>query len=717
MTGGGSVASSRGLSRRGLLRAAGAATVTGVAAGALRGPRVAAASPNTAHTVLVLRPGIPNSPVAVEVYQRALAPFRQRNPSLDIQLNFTYLGNPGGLISDILAGQAPDVFENFRYAAVSSGGYLLDLTPYVRSSNLNLSVFSSSLTQYFTHDGRLQALPFSNEWTACMINLSMLDDAGLKYPAPNWNYQQAEALYRAAAKPSSDPTKAVYGGFFWMYYSNTPSAFYLAPWGGAIVDPSNQAHCTADSPQMISAVTYMADLIGSGACLWDNALGQTHFKQGKIAVALATDWTLVSVASMAPTLGFEFDFWPMPAGPVGGATYASHAYYAIPANTKEPDAAWSLLQYVATEPYVARVWLDLFLYPPPTVTLGEEYLATIRRVAPPLRNKNLEAFTYWKDHAVQPPFAYQDPQAETIISNYFGKIWTKQMAPQEALSLAAKQVNALEAVGAVAAARAEAALAEVEKMTHATGPVSLPPPPRQGIGVAAAAAPRLAVIQRPQGVYTLLGDGLDVWNSSDNCVYACAPVRSSDGGFVCRVTAISNLTCPSLSPWVKVGLMARGDLSDDAAMVFLGVTGGNGVGLEARPVAAVTPGIENGDGGHTGLMAAQYVTSNPAKPAANYLLQPIWLKLDRHGLMWTAYTSLDGRNWTVGGAPQAVEMGSAWIGVFACAHNADFSGKGYIRATFDHLNFTPAGVYQVGQAGVPPTAGVVPAKWATMTAS
>ncbi len=711
------VVPAHGLSRRGLLRAAGAAAAAGVAAGALRGPRAAAASPNTAHTVLVLRPGIPNNPVAIEVYQRALAPFRRRNPSLDIQLNFTYLGNPGGLISDILAGQAPDVFENFRYAAVSSGGYLLDLTPYVRSSNLNLSVFSSSLVQYFTHDGRLHALPFSNEWTACMVNLSMLDQAGLKYPEPNWNYQQAEELYRAVAKPSSDPTKAVYGGFFWMYYSNTPSAFYLAPWGGAIVDPQNQAHCTADSPQTVAAVSYMADLIGSGACLWDNALGQTHFKAGKLAVALASDWTLVSIASMAPTLGFEFDFWPMPAGPVGGATYASHAYYAIPANTKEPDAAWSLLEYVATEPYVARVWLDLFLYPPPTVTLGEEYLATIRRVAPPLRNKNLEAFIYWKDHAVQPPFAYQDPQAETIISNYFGKIWTKQMAPQEALSIATKQVNALEAVGAAAAARAEAALLQVDKMTHATGPVSLPPPPKRGIGVAAVAAPQLAVIQRPQGVYTLLGDGLDVWNTSDNCVYACAPVPSSDGTFICRVTAISNLTCPSLSPWVKVGLMARGDLSDDAAMVFLGVTGGNGIALAARPVAAVTPGIENGDGGHTGLMAAQYVTSNPAKPAANYLLQPIWLKLQRQGLMWTAYTSLDGSHWTVGGAPQAVEMGSAWIGVFACAQNGDFNGKGYIRATFDHLNFTPSGVYQVGQAGVPPAAGAVPTNWATMTAS
>jgi hypothetical protein len=100
---------------------------------------------------------------------------------------------------------------------------------------------------------------------------------------------------------------------------------------------------------------------------------------------------------------------------------------------------------------------------------------------------------------------------------------------------------------------------------------------------------------------------------------------------------------------------------------------------------------------------------------ANYLLKPIWLKLERHGTMWHAFTSWDGVTWTPAGSPTPVEMTSAWIGVFACAHNGDFNGKGYIRATFDNLQgFTPLYVYQIGQSGVPPAAGPVPKNWATL---
>ena len=99
------------------------------------------------------------------------------------------------------------------------------------------------------------------------------------------------------------------------------------------------------------------------------------------------------------------------------------------------------------------------------------------------------------------------------------------------------------------------------------------------------------------------------------------------------------------------------------------------------------------------------------------MLQPLWLKIQRLGEQWTPYASLDGSHWSAINPPVAVHMGGCWVGVFACAHNGSFGNRGYIRATLDHLNFTPTHFVQVGATGTPPAAGPVPAHWATMKAA
>ncbi len=43
-------------------------------------------------------------------------------------------------------------------------------------------------------------------------------------------------------------------------------------------------------------------------------------------------------------------------------------------------------------------------------------------------------------------------------------------------------------------------------------------------------------------------------------------------------------------------------------------------------------------------------------------------------------------------------MGGAWVGLFVSAVDAAFPGTppGRIRATFDHVSFTPGGAYRIG---------------------
>ncbi len=81
-----------------------------------------------------------------------------------------------------------------------------------------------------------------------------------------------------------------------------------------------------------------------------------------------------------------------------------------------------------------------------------------------------------------------------------------------------------------------------------------------------------------------------------------------------------------------------------------------------------------------------------------YLLRPIWLRLVRDGLAWTAYTSLDGKTWAQAGNQMGVEMGGAWVGLFATSHNSSFSRKGLIRVRFDNVSFAVKQAFQIGTA-------------------
>jgi len=98
----------------------------------------------------------------------------------------------------------------------------------------------------------------------------------------------------------------------------------------------------------------------------------------------------------------------------------------------------------------------------------------------------------------------------------------------------------------------------------------------------------------------------------------------------------------------------------------------------------------------SGLIGAPYLTYPVTEKVPNYLRRPVWLRLVRHGASWQPYSSFDGERWTPAGSPLVAEMAGCWVGIFCLAHNADFGGKGRIRAVLDHLSFVPDTLVQLG---------------------
>ncbi len=636
------------------------------------------------------------------VFQQALTPFLKAHPGVDIAIDVAdgAWSNDGAVLAGILSGTGPDVYSGFGPAKMIEAKVNLDLAPYLRRFNVDTHTFDAGQFAKFSANGGIYALPAELSTSAVAVNLSLLDEMGIPYPARDWDYREAALLWQKTAKASVSASGRRVGFTFWGQKAPwLPGEFYWRGWGASVVHGGYSTRSALDSAQALACAQWWYPLIHSGAVAWLGAA--PHWPQ-QVACGFAGSWTLPQFALQTEV---KYDFWPQPRWPTGTTAYAGNDYYAVPRTTHQPDLAAAFAIWLATSPAWAQSMTRMQLVLPPARTGWDQWEAVVRAVAPPLAHKNLGAFTVaaLADRAFNhPAFAYLSDAAYGRIGQYTAQMAARRISIPLGLREATRSVNTFETAAQAAGQLAGQIKSELKRASSASHAVTFPAAPRAGLGTPASTPPKGAITHHA-ATWTLVGDGSDVWATSDNCTYACIPWTSSGGSFVCRITAVHNVDCPHLSQWAKIGLMARGDLSNDAAMVMVCASGGHGVFVDTRQ----SPGVSAAQQGplstepKTGLIAGKYLTKPQTAKHNNYLLRPVWLRLVRGSRGWQAASSFDGKTWANAGSPVQPQMAGCWVGIFCAAHNGSFAGKGRIAATFDHLGFTPRVEVQLGTAGQP----------------
>jgi outer membrane protein assembly factor BamB len=159
------------------------------------------------------------------------------------------------------------------------------------------------------------------------------------------------------------------------------------------------------------------------------------------------------------------------------------------------------------------------------------------------------------------------------------------------------------------------------------------------------------------GKWTLSAGGFDIWALSDQFRFVWQSV-SPAASVSAQVTAVSDT-----SPNTKAGVMLRAGTDPAAAWYAVFVTPGDGIEVQYRP--------EDGD-----------ICSQNVNPAGTV---PQYLRVTRNGDLFTAYTSVNGVNWTPisGSAVPLPDLTGALIGGIALgAHNA----QALATASFDSVS-------------------------------
>lgn len=719
-----------GLTRRVVLRGAaaaavGAGAVVAAACGrALQGPQP---TPQGARIVLKLQPNgtLPFNNTTKQLYQQALQPFYAKNPGVDVQLVPPAWG---ANVQAILGGHAPDIIsDNYPPPYLSpSAKLLVDLDPYVKRENIDVSKWSSGQVNSFSQaaaDHGLYMLPAYFSPLIYIVRLSDFDAAGIPHPDPQWTHDDFARICKQLTRTTGG--KKRYGAVI-EWDSNVIGEGTWPFWAFGNGTQDSSGHAVLSGDRGLQAGTWLYEqLFWPGYASTRDKLGPWYntneFTTGQVSMQLVWDGLVLDNAQRFN--GFQWDYAPPPVFPQGPTCMGTDDFYAIAATTTAPEAAWALLKFLTydeSETGWQRSVMKIGLLQPSLNSLWDVWMGTVRAVAPILNDKHLE---YFKELAVSGrafPEQYwrlADGPCKMLTTPHMNALWAQKVDVPTAFAAMDQQINALlEQATAAASGQAKAAQA-IAAITPAAG-VDYPAPVRGGAGAPSSPADSLMAQDKAAGTWTMLGDGDDVSTVSDNCTFAAVAAPQSAGTWRCRVAVVSNISCakagrPELSPWLKVGLMARGDLSDDAPFVSIHVTGGNQLEVQNRGIPGVAPSgqgmLAPVDGGGRVVQLMSPVT----QVATNYLLAPVWLQMTRQGLIWTLSASLDGQKWqALGGTQRCPGMGGAWVGLMCCAHNADFGDLGYIRTVIDNVSFQPTELVQLGTLGIPPAAGPVPGTWA-----
>ena len=378
---------------------------------------------------------------------QGIEPWLAQNPGVNVDISF--LGYQGTTVTALLAGNGPDIFADWVLPLFLSGNLVQDLTNFVKQDNVDLTIFPKLEMEFFQQEGGLWALPSYLHLQCPAVNLGMLDNLGLSYPQSGWTYTDWTQLFQQTTNKSTTASQKRIGTqFYWSgydYSGSNPHAYYLKGFGGEYVDPSDPTKCYLTNPASLKCMQWIYGLIQQGVA----NTGGSNFVSGQIAVSNAdTAGGLIGAAESWRALKWQIYDEPIyPAGPVA---YAASDFYAISAATARPDIAWDFMKYLCVGQDWQRWMMKLAMNGPNQKSLYPEWVTTLKAIAPPLANIDLDVFNRQMQND-EPyfglTFRYQETQAAGAINAQTAPALTQKVDLPTALTQATNQVDAIELAG------------------------------------------------------------------------------------------------------------------------------------------------------------------------------------------------------------------------------------------------------------------------------
>ena len=334
-------------------------------------------------------------------------------------------------------GTLPDVF--WMHSNVSQkymeNGILLDLTDQIAKSEvIELENYYADIVNLYSYDGKHYAIPKDIDTIGLWYNKTYFDEAGLDYPDESWTWE----TLREAAKKLTREDGSVYG--YAINTSNNQDSYYnlIYSYGGLVISDDKKTS-KMDDPKTIEAMEVVEGMIQDGSVpdlqtLSENGT-QVLFESGKVAMVTQGSWMVPAFRDNEYTAA-NCDVAVLPSGPESRVSIYNGLGWAADANGKNPDAAWSLIEYLGTkEAQLRQAELG--------VTMSA-YKGTSDAWKNSVPGFDLQAYLDMLDaKLVIRPYSRNTTVWETMIQQDLGPVWTGNKTMADALKEIAAKMNAI----------------------------------------------------------------------------------------------------------------------------------------------------------------------------------------------------------------------------------------------------------------------------------
>jgi multiple sugar transport system substrate-binding protein len=311
--------------------------------------------------------GPTSSPAEEELLRQVLDTFAGQFPDITVNYQPVAADYYIKLQTDIAAGNAADVFyvKNEFSQDFMSRDVLLAIDDYMAADGVNPDDFYASLLNAFKWEGKTYGLP--KDWSplGMVYDPAALEDAGVEVPA-TWDdlRSAAQAITDASGQAAINLAPALDRFILFLYQA-----------GGNVTDESF-SQVTLDQDPAKQALDFYYGLYTDGLSATPADVGAQWpgdaFAQGLASIIFEGNWMFPFLKDNAPDK--EYGIAELPAGPGGKGTPAFTNSYSIFKGSKNPEAAWTLVNYL-TGPEGMATWTSLGLAMPARPGLSEDWLA------------------------------------------------------------------------------------------------------------------------------------------------------------------------------------------------------------------------------------------------------------------------------------------------------------------------------------------------------
>ena len=247
-------------------------------------------------------------------------------------------------------GELPDVFWMHSNVAqmYMENDMLLDLTDLIAGSDkIDLNNYYQGIVNLYSSNGKQYAVPKDIDTIALWYNKTIFDEMGVAYPDDTWTWDD---FAEAAKKLTNDE--------HWGYAiqpGNNQEGFYntIYSMGGYVISDDKKTS-GFDDENTIKAMELFTNMIADGSCPDLNTVSETAPNEllcaGKVAMSINGSWMLAGYRDNEyAAANCDVAVLPFSKDPSDRVSIYNGLGWAAAANTKNPEAAWSLIEYLGSK--------------------------------------------------------------------------------------------------------------------------------------------------------------------------------------------------------------------------------------------------------------------------------------------------------------------------------------------------------------------------------